>query len=461
MAPSPSANSSSDATTNQSKISTQKYLTNCKSFYSCIYCRTHLANHDELVSRSFQGNHGRAYLFNSVVNISCGPAVQRELNTGSHAVADIFCETCTKTLGWKYEKAYVEAQKYKEGKYIIELAHVVRENRHLEFDRGEIFFGDRNSNKVRHNQRHSSLRCNLKPPSTVDSGNSSASSVSSSPTLFVNSIDEDPELMCPIYDDLFGSYSNYPNSLSLSHHNRMRRSLYLDSTPYDWKQSTASPSNQDDATMNLTSSLGSSDLSPSSSSSLPTSSSPASENSSPPNEQRYNPYQIATDNQQKSSRMERRCKHEEEDDDTNHFQFEFEADRPIEAYRGKSVPSHNKNGDNCDQLDSKLEEVTDLPTYESRSSDTESHVSFRQASGSHEQQEKNDIKVDRSDLSTIPSSSCFNTGHDLVRPLQADDSGSSSDDENFYDCNTDHVISNPMIPAPDLHSRGESHAGSN
>jgi len=34
--------------------------------------RAHLANHDELISKSFQGSHGKAYLFNSVVNVKCG-----------------------------------------------------------------------------------------------------------------------------------------------------------------------------------------------------------------------------------------------------------------------------------------------------------------------------------------------------------------------------------------------------
>lgn len=245
MAPAPLANSSNSSrdTSSRPKL-VQKYLTNCKSLYSCIYCHTHLANHDELVSRSFQGNHGRAYLFNSVVNISCGPAVQRELNTGSHAVADIHCETCRKTLGWKYEKAYVETEKYKEGKFIIELAHVVRENRHLEFDRGEMFFANRNSNKSRYNQRQSSSRSSTSPQSLVGSGSLSVSSVSSSPS-FADDYD-DPELMFPFYEDLCGGYSNNPNSLSLSHYNKMRRSIHLDSTPYDWKYSTYSNMSLDD-----------------------------------------------------------------------------------------------------------------------------------------------------------------------------------------------------------------------
>nr|XP_027216272.1 protein yippee-like 2 [Penaeus vannamei] len=78
--------------------------------------------------QSFQGSQGRAYLFNSVVNVGCGPAEERVLLTGLHAVADIYCECCKTTLGWKYEHAFESSQKYKEGKYIIELAHMIKDN---------------------------------------------------------------------------------------------------------------------------------------------------------------------------------------------------------------------------------------------------------------------------------------------------------------------------------------------
>lgn len=106
----------------------QNYFQNCHRTYSCIHCRAHLANHDELISKLFQGNHGRAYLFNKVMNIGCKQAVERELLTGLHAVADIYCDSCETTLGWKYEQAFVASQKYKEGKYIIELVHMLKEN---------------------------------------------------------------------------------------------------------------------------------------------------------------------------------------------------------------------------------------------------------------------------------------------------------------------------------------------
>ena len=45
-----------------------------------------------------------------------------------HAVADIFCESCKQTLGWKYEQAFESSQKYKEGKFIIELIHLIKDN---------------------------------------------------------------------------------------------------------------------------------------------------------------------------------------------------------------------------------------------------------------------------------------------------------------------------------------------
>lgn len=107
----------------------QSYLSpNSHRIYSCIHCRAHLANHDELISKSFQGSQGRAYLFNSVVNVACGPAEERVLLTGLHAVADIHCASCKTTLGWKYEHAFESSQKYKEGKFIIELAHMIKDN---------------------------------------------------------------------------------------------------------------------------------------------------------------------------------------------------------------------------------------------------------------------------------------------------------------------------------------------
>ncbi|KAK3674698.1 protein yippee-like moh1 [Recurvomyces mirabilis] len=93
---------------------------NSKRIYGCKNCKTHLADHDEIISRNFRGQHGKAYLFNSVVNTSAGEASERNMTTGRHVVRDIVCKQCKEIVGWKYDRAYESTEKYKEGKFILE-----------------------------------------------------------------------------------------------------------------------------------------------------------------------------------------------------------------------------------------------------------------------------------------------------------------------------------------------------
>lgn len=72
--------------------------------------------------------HGAAYLFDNVVNVSLGAKEERMLMTGMHSVADIYCNICHTTVGWKYVFAFEESQKYKEGKYIVEKSKIAKEN---------------------------------------------------------------------------------------------------------------------------------------------------------------------------------------------------------------------------------------------------------------------------------------------------------------------------------------------
>ena len=53
-------------------------------------------------SQNFNGQHGRAFLFESVDNITLGPEVDREMLTGLHVVRDIYCGQCNTMVGWKY-----------------------------------------------------------------------------------------------------------------------------------------------------------------------------------------------------------------------------------------------------------------------------------------------------------------------------------------------------------------------
>lgn len=88
--------------------------------YSCRHCNTHLGLADDVISRSFHCRHGRAYLFDNVVNITVGEKEERLMMTGMHTVVDIFCVGCGASVGWKYEAAHEKSQKYKEGKFILE-----------------------------------------------------------------------------------------------------------------------------------------------------------------------------------------------------------------------------------------------------------------------------------------------------------------------------------------------------
>ncbi|XVE69405.1 hypothetical protein DITRI_Ditri09bG0149800 [Diplodiscus trichospermus] len=91
-------------------------------FYSCKHCKTHLALCEDLLSKSFHCRNGKAYLFNKLVNVSAGEKEDRLMMTGMHTVADIFCVGCGSNLGWKIETAYENSQKYKEGKFVLDLA---------------------------------------------------------------------------------------------------------------------------------------------------------------------------------------------------------------------------------------------------------------------------------------------------------------------------------------------------
>jgi hypothetical protein len=88
--------------------------------YSCAQCRTHLTSHDDIISKSFHGRNGRAYLLDHCVNLIIGPPEDRVLMTGLHTVCDIYCKRCQAVVGWTYQRAFEPSQVYKEGKFIIE-----------------------------------------------------------------------------------------------------------------------------------------------------------------------------------------------------------------------------------------------------------------------------------------------------------------------------------------------------
>ncbi|RMD42071.1 hypothetical protein DV735_g3047, partial [Chaetothyriales sp. CBS 134920] len=105
--------------TSEMGLSYNEYLNSAKVF-GCRNCKTHLADFDDIISRNFRGQHGKAFLFSSVVNVRQGEAMERNMTTGRHIVRDIICKQCGETVGWKYDKAYEASEKYKENKFILE-----------------------------------------------------------------------------------------------------------------------------------------------------------------------------------------------------------------------------------------------------------------------------------------------------------------------------------------------------
>ncbi|GHJ88322.1 hypothetical protein NliqN6_4724 [Naganishia liquefaciens] len=89
--------------------------------YGCRKCKTHFAVNEHIGSKAFNGQHGKAYLFNLVVNVKYGEPHERQMTTGRHVVRDMYCGKCGVCVGWKYDRAYDLEQRYKEGRWILEI----------------------------------------------------------------------------------------------------------------------------------------------------------------------------------------------------------------------------------------------------------------------------------------------------------------------------------------------------
>merc|ERR1711976_176323 len=88
--------------------------------FCCAKCNTPLTNRENLRSTRFTGSTGRAFLFDSCVNVKFSATIERIMLTGRHTVRDVHCIVCSEKLGWSYEYACEEGQRYKEGKIILE-----------------------------------------------------------------------------------------------------------------------------------------------------------------------------------------------------------------------------------------------------------------------------------------------------------------------------------------------------
>jgi hypothetical protein len=105
--------------------------------YICSGCGTHLSIGEDVVSKSFTGKYGQAYLFAKSINTQSGDPEERQLMTGLHTVADLHCINCKTYLGWKYFDAAEEKEQYKIGKCVLECGKIKKE-KHRSTELNEI-----------------------------------------------------------------------------------------------------------------------------------------------------------------------------------------------------------------------------------------------------------------------------------------------------------------------------------
>ncbi|GAV56221.1 hypothetical protein ZYGR_0BA01270 [Zygosaccharomyces rouxii] len=94
--------------------------------YGCRCCRTHLSSSSQIMSKDYRGKTGDAYLMSKLVNVIDGNIETRPMITGDYLVCDVLCHWCKSLVGWKYLESERKDQRYKEGKYIMELQTVCR-----------------------------------------------------------------------------------------------------------------------------------------------------------------------------------------------------------------------------------------------------------------------------------------------------------------------------------------------
>ncbi|XP_006866374.1 PREDICTED: protein yippee-like 5-like, partial [Chrysochloris asiatica] len=105
--------------------------------FSCANCNTILTHHSELISTRFTCATGRSFLLNKVVNLQYSKFQDRVMLTGRHMNRDLSCKNYSSKLGWIYEFATEDSQRYKENRVILERA-LVRESEgfeeHVQYD---------------------------------------------------------------------------------------------------------------------------------------------------------------------------------------------------------------------------------------------------------------------------------------------------------------------------------------
>lgn len=93
--------------------------------YRCKRCHSHICTKSLVVAGDFTGNYGPAMFVTGVLNTELGEDTERKrMVTGRYEIKSLLCHQCHEDLGWKYLYSESDRQKYKEGKYVVELEHL-------------------------------------------------------------------------------------------------------------------------------------------------------------------------------------------------------------------------------------------------------------------------------------------------------------------------------------------------
>jgi len=105
--------------------------------YVCRKCSTHLVKYDDRLSKSYHSGDDTAFLFDNVVNVTCGQPAQRKFMSGAYQVATIACKDCKVELGWKYLKAEAKHNRFKERKFVLEKPKIRKVANKLKKEKGK------------------------------------------------------------------------------------------------------------------------------------------------------------------------------------------------------------------------------------------------------------------------------------------------------------------------------------
>ncbi|KAI0341325.1 yippee-domain-containing protein [Trametopsis cervina] len=95
-----------------------------KVVYRCKGCNARITTKTSVVSWEFRGASGKAALAKEAENVSLADPTVLLMNSGVYRVQNSTCAECETPIGWKFVKATEKGEKWKEGHFCLELAHL-------------------------------------------------------------------------------------------------------------------------------------------------------------------------------------------------------------------------------------------------------------------------------------------------------------------------------------------------